>query len=354
MILRFYSVAKRIARFMLFVGLFSCISQIEIPIDVTGGRLVVSGKISTISDQNILELGISVDSYRLPIPLSGASVKLLDDSGTSYPYSQTTAGVYMLSGINGIQGRSYHIEIKLPNGKLYKSLPEKLPTVTKLDSVNYEITNESVVDFEGVVTQKKFYKIYVNATLASSNTYLRWSVGEAFLLSPTDFPDPFGSIPPPCFIVQNADPQRVVLVDGSTFSTNTIKKQLIASREIDWTFIEKHYFTTYQSSITKDAYEYWRKVNILANQVGSIFDTPPAEIVGNVVNVNDPSEKVLGYFQSINQTFNRKAFYSTDLPFPLLGSKCDFDGDFSELHYPTRCIDCTSVRNSSFKRPSWF
>jgi hypothetical protein len=178
-------------------------------------------------------------------------------------------------------------------------------------------------------------------------------VDEAFLLSPTDFPDPFGSIPPPCYIVQNADPQRVALLDGTTFASKKIR-QLVAAREIDWTFTEKHYFTTYQSTITKDAYEYWRKVNVLANQVGSIFDTPPAEVVGNMVCVSDPSEKVFGYFQSANQTFQRRDFYQSDLPFPLLVEKCDFTGDFDPLSYLPRCIDCESLRNSSFKRPSWF
>lgn len=350
---KFYSLIKGTVQFILFLGLFSCLSQIDFPVEINGGRLVMSGQVSTIPDQNIIELGTSADSESLPNPLSGATIKLVDDLGNASYYIETKTGFYVLNDYQGIEGRTYHVEIETPNGKRYKSLPEKMQPVSVLEKVDYEIVSESVVDFEGTSLPKNFYKIYANSTLASNKLYLKWSVNEAFLLSPTDFPDPFGSIPAPCFIVQNADPQRVALLDGTTFASNKIR-QLVASREIDWTFTEKHYFTTYQSTITKDAFEYWRKVNILANQVGSIFDTPPAEVAGNMVCVSDPSEKVFGYFQSVNQTFQRRDFYQSDLPFPLLVEKCDFTGDFDPLSYLPRCIDCESLRNSSFKRPSWF
>jgi hypothetical protein len=42
----------------------------------------------------------------------------------------------------------------------------------------------------------------------------KWGIEGSFLLSPTVFPDPFNAIPPPCFVVQNADPQRITLFNG--------------------------------------------------------------------------------------------------------------------------------------------
>lgn len=354
MILRFYSVAKSSARFVIFLALFSCLSQIEVPVEIKGGELIVSGQISTIRDQNIIELGTSADSESRPNPLSGATIKLIDNLGMISYYNETGLGKYSLPNLAGIAGRTYSIEIQTPNGRVYKSRPEKMQEAATLDSVSYEVVGETVVDFEGNILPKNFYKIYANTTLPTNKMYLKWNVNEVFLLSPTDFPDPFGFIPPPCFIIQNADPQRVVVLDGTTFSGNRIKKQLIATREVDWTFLEKHYFTTYQSSITKEAYDYFRKVNILASQVGSIFDTPPAEITGNIVCVSNPSERAFGYFQAANQTFIRRDFYQSDLPFPLLVEKCDFTGDFDPASYLPRCIDCTIVRNSGFERPSWF
>jgi hypothetical protein len=351
--------AKRSFHFILFLSLISCLSRIDFPVDINGGRLVVSGQVSTLADQNKIELATTAYTDRLPVPLSGASIRLIDDeTSASFQYRETESGIYTLAGISGIAGKIYHIEIKLANGKVYKSIPEKMPEASLLDSVNYEVVTEKIVDFEGVATQKEIYKIYANSTSLNKNTFVKWNVTEDYLLTPTYFPQPPNVIPPlpppNCYIAQKVDGQRITLFDWAKSLSNNIKYQLIATREIDWTFLEKHYFTIYQSSITENAYDYWRKTNILANQVGSIFDTPPAELKGNLEAVGNPSEKVWGYFQAVNQTYIRKAFYQSDLPFPLLVEKCDFTGSYDQSTYDERCIDCTTVRKSSFKRPSWF
>lgn len=350
---------------LLFLGLIGCLTPIDFSGEVAGGLLVVSGQISTISDQNYVSLGTTADTERLPVPISGASVTLHDDKGNSVGYFEDPLqlGLYKQPGIVGITGTFYHIEIKLPNGKVYHSIPEKMPEPAVLDSTYYKIIEEDIIDEEGTTTTEPFLKVYANSTIPSnSNYFIQWKVEETFKLSPTDFPDPFGVIPPPCFISQNTDPQRVVLLAGEAINTNKIEGQLVASRIIDWSFLEKHYFTTYQSAITNESYEYWRKVNILANQVGSIFDTPPAEITGNIISSNDPSEKIVGFFQASNQTYDRFYVLPKDLPFEILNGKCDYQGDFNgntligfnPSNYPVRCITCIKLRNSSYERPAWF
>jgi hypothetical protein len=345
-------------KFLVFLLLSSCLTPIDFPVEIKGGTLVVTGQISTISDQNVIQLSTTANIARLPFPVSGAFIQLFDDVGNVYQYEEDSQkeGNYYLNNVAGVAGRTYYIQINLVGGSIYKSLPEKLPEPALQESVSYDIVNKELTDGEGAVVVQDYMEIFSNSRLLPTNepTYLKWGVEEAFLLSPTDFPDIMGNIPPPCFVVQNADPQRIVLFNGSEVSSTSINNLLVGSRLIDWSFLERHYFTIYQSSITKDAYDYWRKVNIVANQVGTIFDTPPAAIEGNIVNEENPKEKTLGYFQATNQTYNRFVIFESDLPFPLKVTTCTFTGSFNSLDYPTRCIDCASVRNSSFKRPDWF
>jgi Domain of unknown function (DUF4249) len=345
-------------KFLVLLLVSGCLTPIDFPVEIKGGTLVVTGQISTISDQNIIQLGRTANIAQLPFPLSGATIQLFDDIGNVYLYEEDfqKLGTYYLKNVAGVAGRTYYIQIDLIEGGSYKSIPEKLPEPAVQESVYYEIVKKEFTDRDGAVVVQDYFEIFTNSKILSTNnpTYLKWGVEEAFLLSPTDFPDPFGSIPPPCFVVQNADPQRIVLFNGSEVSVTSINSLLVASRLIDWSFLERHYFTIYQSSITKDAYDYWRKVNIVANQVGTIFDTPPAAIVGNIVSERNPNEKTLGYFQAVNQTYNRFEIFSSDLPFPLTVTTCSFTGSYNSLEYPTRCIDCTSVRNSSYTRPTWF
>ncbi len=352
---------KTFFQFLLFALVSSCLSPITIETENAGGTLIISGQISPLVDRSSVQIGIASFDERLPTPVSSALVTLFDSECNIFSYNenQLTPGLYTLQNSTAIPGRTYHLEVILPDGSTYESVPEIMPAAIGTLSTSFDVIKEEFIDFEGVVSQLDFIKVYNDTQLpveSSLPVYLRWSVDEMFLLSPTDFPDPFGSIPPPCYVSQNSDPQRIVLFDGSSSSVKELKKQLIASRVIDFSFLERHYFTSYQSSLTKEAFEYWGKVNILANQVGSIFDTPPAKIKGNIRKANGSSEEVLGYFQAVNETYDRFFTLPFLLPRPLPTSikKCDFTGSFNPLDYPNRCIDCLSVRNSSSTRPDWF
>lgn len=340
---------------MLFSG---CLSPSDFRAENQGGRIVVSGQVSNLEGRSHVQLGETSKDNRLPLPVSGALVQLLDSEGEVQNFLedfQNPGNYRLVSGV-AIPGRTYHIEITLLDGAAYQSAPETVPLVSGSLSTDFEIKNEEFTDSEGTTSFQPFVKVYANTSLPSlsSPTYLRWSVEEVYLLSPTDFPDPFGIIPPPCFVNQNADPQRVVLYNGFEFPTGEIKDELVCSRIVDFSFLERHYFTTYQSSITAQAHEYLRKVNILANQVGSIFDTPPAEIKGNIININNPDEQTLGYFRATHETLDRFFVLPGDFPVPLTFEPCTFDGSFNPRDYPSRCIDCLTVRNSSYNRPDWF
>jgi hypothetical protein len=53
-----------------------------------------------------------------------------------------------------------------------------------------------------------------------------------------------------------------------------------------------------QLSISKQEYEFWNKLQISTENVGDVFGTQPFSITGNIKNVDDDKEPVLGYFQT--------------------------------------------------------
>lgn len=338
--------------------ILGCLSPIDFPVQNGGGQLVISGQVSTISDQNLVQVGITANTERLPFPVSGAIVILRDDFGNSFTYSEQfeKPGNYLLSNVPGFAGRTYFIEVTLADGSVYRSVPEKMPEATRIDSLYYEVVNEDVVDGEGTITNEDFVKIYTNFSLTfpANTAFIKWTVRETFLLTPTDLSDTFQLKPPECYIDQNADPQNVTLFDGTLVSSPSIEGQLLASRIIDWSFLERHYFTVYQSSITEASHRYWRQIEGLTNQVGSIFDAAPAVPTGNIININSPEEKVLGYFQAANQSFARFFLLPANLPSPLMIQTCNFNGSLNAADYPSRCFDCINQRNSSHTRPIWF
>jgi hypothetical protein len=351
-----YSLLTRLLfRFLPFIWLISCITPIDFDVENKGGQIVISGQVSSLPDRNEIQIGITADS-QLPVPVTGATVQLLDDLGNGAFYFENKEGVYILPGFQGIPGRTYHIMITLPNGVTYESIPEKMPEFAAPVDVSTEFTEEVYTDGEGANLLRRFVKLYASTSLPSEwkIPYINWTVEEVYKLSPTDFPDPFGMIPPPCFIAQKADPNRISLYDGTQVRTKEVEKVLVCSRLVDRSFLEKHYFNTYQSSLTPEAHAYWNKVNILANQTGSIFDTPPAQITGNVFNANNSSQKVWGYFQATHETQNRLFLLPTDFPFLVFFPLDDCTYDPYRFEYPQYCNDCTSIRNSTYNRPDWF
>jgi hypothetical protein len=334
----------------------SCLTPITIDTDKVGGLIVISGQVSSLYDRNNVQIGTASQDARLPFPLSGATVQLFDGIGNIFPYSESVPGTYILENFSGIPGVTYYLRVALPDGKIYESATERMPEAVGTITTSFVVANEEYIDGEGTPSNQNFIKIYNNSDLAelSTKNYLRWSIEETFIISPTDYPDINGSIPSPCFVTENIDPQRIVLFDKSSSSSTLIQDQFLGRRIIDYSFLEKHYFSSYQIALTADAYEYWRKVNILANQVGSIFDTPPAKIQGNIKNLNNDSEEVLGYFQAVNESYDRIVIFPSMLDVPIEFKKCDFNGNYNPLDYPPRCFDCLRVRNSTYQRPVWF
>ncbi len=341
---------------ILFLLVSSCLTPITIDTDKVGGSIVITGQVSSLNDRNIVQIGTASQDPRLPFPLSGANVELFDGLGNIFVYSESLPGTYKLENFSGTPNVTYYLRVTLPDGTIYESGSEKMPESAGRITSSYVVTNEEYIDGEGTPSNQNFIKIYNSSNLIElpSKSYLRWSVIETFIISPTDYPDIAGSIPPPCFISETIDPQRIVLFDNSNSSELLIQDQFLGRRIIDYSFLEKHYFSSYQTALTAEAFEYWRKVNILTNQVGSIFDTPPAKIEGNIKNINNDLEEVLGYFQAVNEDFDRIIIFPSMLNVPLEFQKCDFNGNFNPLDYPPRCFDCLRVRNSTYERPVWF
>jgi hypothetical protein len=317
----------------------------------------VTGQVSPINDRNSITIGRTADTNRIPFPISDALVVLTDDQGNTWAYENDPEkqGRYILD-IQGQPGVTYFVTITLPTGEIYESVPERIPLNYGSDSVYHTFEDKEFTDFEGTVSTRHYMNIFTNAKFSAVDNqtlFIKWSIDEVYKLSPTDFPDPFGDIPPPCYISQYVDAQRVNMFNGEESTATEINDLFLATRLIDYSFHERHYFRIFQSSLSREAFEYWRNVNALVSQVGSIFDTPPAKIRGNIFNVNDSEEEVHGYFQAANETSQRFFTIKQDIPY-FLQVFCLYGADREYLSYPSICLDCTSAANSTYNRPPWF
>jgi hypothetical protein len=170
----------------------------------------------------------------------------------------------------------------------------------------------------------------------------------------TFFPNPFNTPPPPCIVFGFPDPERITLINGDLLNKPGGKStQIVAKRLVDQSFLNRHFFNVRQLSISKDAFEYWRRVRELVNNTGSVFDSPPAQIKGNLYNVNDSEEVVLGYFEVATAKVTRIYTTFADVPF-FLEKDCVYEPSRRRDQYLPTCLSCNVFPNSQMFYPEWW
>ncbi len=367
-----FSILKTV--FLLALVLFTCTTCVEIiefDVERSGRQLVVYGKFTDSSFPQQIQLSMTDPNEELAIPVNDAVITIYDQEGAMENYAQHAEGLYQLSGetIRGERGKAYYVEIVLENGKTYQSMPETMPITVGKDVVNALITKIEQLGSQGTTFEKDVIQIFVDTTFPSSNEpiYTKWDIEELYVHQEADLPlsrFPFYS-PKNCFVTVFSDPQSIRLHDGKEFPVSTIDNQLVLTRDIDFTFFNPHYFNVIQSSITAEAFNYWKNIDEIANRSGSIFDIPPAPVKGNIFNVDDPSEEVLGYFEvsavDTARTFTTRA----DIGF-FIEEPCEVGLEVFQVPFncvpclvereivDEECINCLTLPNSTIVRPSYF
>jgi len=335
-----------------------CIDEIslDIPVSQNVEQLVVDGQIHagpgpyTIRLERTAGLGLGET-----IPVKGAKGLLANDRGQQEALQELGEGKYQIPGntIQGTVGDTYVLEIEVDN-QLYRSRPEKLPAPVEIARIHWQQTNKISLSSENVPVSQPIVELTVDTAIPDRplGPYLRWVAFETYSLTENPPPPP-GSVSLTCFFTFPTNPQSVLLFDGDKFSGSTWENQWVGDREIDWTFSSKHVFSVAQISMTQNAYSYWSKVKRVIEQQGSIFDPPPALVTGNMSNVQNPSEAVLGYFAAVAIDTMHIFTQQTDFDPSLVQPICVSEGIYDPTQPPV-CTNCRLLEGASLQRPYFF
>jgi hypothetical protein len=130
-----------------------------------------------------------------------------------------------------------------------------------------------------------------------------------------------------------------------------------------------------QYALSEGAYNYWERLRINSNEQGGLYEKQPLAIKGNVVNMTNPDNDVLGYFYTASQS-GRRYFYKDvegiELDFYNFCSPSELGKfgwrEFSPWEYPVffyynetghlrvlnhECYDCTRLGGTLIKPEFW-
>ncbi|MGK7397340.1 MAG: DUF4249 domain-containing protein [Candidatus Cyclobacteriaceae bacterium M3_2C_046] len=290
------NIFTRLILLMVLLNL-NCIEQIPLETGSSAPKLVVDGLITDEPGPHQVALYYTnpdLLNLRNP-PVLNARVTIKDDLGQEEALMEVGAGVYQTrADFAGQPGQTYTLYIETEEGQQYASFPEYMPINSPIDSI-YDHPRVETEYLGNVTTQQVGYvDVFIDIDdNPSSSEYFRYETEKVEVII-TSAPD--GQMLLCCFkCYWPRAGQDVISLASDQFSNgNQIRRIKVETIEND--ISTDMLVRIRQYALNASAHEFWQQIKEQRESIGSIFDPPPANIKGNIYNVNDRSETIFGYF----------------------------------------------------------
>ncbi len=240
--------------------------------------------------------------------VTDAIVNVSDDLGNSYHFSEVSSGKYQISARQFVAetGRKYQLYIKTIEGKEYLSDTCEIIPVPEIENISYGFDTDFI---ENDTIEVGGMRFYVDAEDSNGECkYYRWHIDEAWKFK-IPYPvtievlegDEISQLPR----VENVycwkfdESKNIIIHSTQNYATTKVTKFPIhfASPELSDRFNLRYSILVKQYSLSEKEYLFWKNLQISTELTGDIFQRQPFTLSGNIYNISDDTEPVLGYFQ---------------------------------------------------------
>jgi len=242
---------------------------------------------------------------------TGANVSIEDNNNNIYPLYESGDGNYSASYFLDVAG-NYRLHITTRDNKEYVSDFVACKNAPPIDVLGWELKDGNV-------------QIFVNAHDESNKTiFYRWDFVQTWEYHAQYYTN----------LIYDPDIKKVVYRQFPVYvcyrSNNSTKIFIGSSEKLSQDVIhkaplelipnhDKRISVLYSALVTQYAldsagYNYWKAMRSNTEEIGSIFGTQPNQAKGNIHNVADPSENVIGYVTAGTIQQKRIFISNSDLP----------------------------------------
>ncbi|MGF7075128.1 DUF4249 domain-containing protein [Mucilaginibacter sp. 3215] len=285
-------------------------------VDSPNHYLVVEGVINNGSDSTIIKLSrtVKISGNVSTSGVDNCAVSVEAEGGIAYSLTPRGNGTYVIPALNLDVSKKYRVHIVTNDNKEYVSDYVEVKKTQPIDSIGFNIKNGNM-------------QVYTNTHDASnSSRYYRWSYEEtwrfhakyqsAYMVDQVN--KKVVGRPPSeynyyCFAGSKSS--TIVIGSSAKLSQDVIYQQPVTTIASTSEKIEMRYsILLKQYALTKEAYQFWENMKKNTEQLGSIFDAQPSQLTGNIHNLKDPAEPVIGYISVTNVQSKRVFIDNADLP----------------------------------------
>ena len=315
--------------FMLAIG---CKKPYNPPIVATQpSYLVVEGVIMAGADSTIIKLSrtVNLSNKGTNSPVANAALSVESDGNASYPLTEIKTGYYASPSLNLDNTKKYRLRIKTPDNQVYLSDFTAVSITPPIDSISHSVLSNGV-------------QINVNTHDPQNKTrYYRWDYQETWKFH-SQYPS--GAMSDGVQIVYRpADKQIYYCFAGDVSTSILLGSSAMLTQDVIYqshiTFIEptsekielRYSILMRQYALTNEAFTFWTNLKKNTEQLGSIFDAQPSQINGNIHNLNNPEDIVVGYIGASTMQSKRIFIDNSEVPLtwePVYPPSCTVDSFF--------------------------
>jgi hypothetical protein len=379
------SILNGLLLLLLFTVGYSCVSPYEADIENEPQLISIEASLIKGEPEQTVKVSItaSLNSSTF-IPVRGCDVSLIDEFDNAWHFRDLTGGIYRTSVPDEelIHGHNYKIRVITSDGNVYESDYEMLNSGIEVDSLYYDI-EDKVDNISGEPYTGIQFFLDVKAGEEESR-YFRWRIDETYEY--TSFaPISYFYLDDSHTPILPADPWAVYRcwqggeISG-LFQSSTMNLFQNEKKRIHLNYVSalterlriKYSLQVKQYTLSEDAYNYFEQNRLATEEADGLYTRQPRQPITNIVNVDDESERVLGYFWASTQT-SKRIFVPRIEEMEVPAEECayweysdleDGEGPFpiylfddknsGKLYVSSRdCFDCTR-RGGSNTRPDYW
>lgn len=277
----------------------SCKQAFEPPaVKVDHNFLVVEGIINTgTANPTIIHLSRTktISDSTSYTPERGASISIESETGNLYQLQEMGDGSYASPILNLNSTLKYRLRITTSGQHQYQSdytVPKPAPAIDSLTWMQDGDVHISVNTHDPSGNTRYYQWEYVETWEYDSQLESAWGVKNG-LAYPIDSSEQVHT----CWIDSNST--SINVATSAKLSEDVISQQPVAIVHYGSNKLSKRYsILVKQYALSREAYEYWQLIKKNTEQLGTLFDAQPSELMGNIHNVSDGQEPVIGYISA--------------------------------------------------------
>lgn len=377
---------KKILFIASIISIASCIEEYKPIIEVIDtNKYVVYGSITNQEGYQTVNISYATNTIGPQyVPISGCNVQVRDDLGNLFQFTEYNPGEYK-TWINKSYlniGTSYKIDIITPEGTEISSDYDIMPNGANIDSVYYlredkppsdfEIYNQGIqfyLDLKGSEQDSRYYKYTVKETWEYHAPFPR----QAYYDSQLHFIIPEDSTKMTCWkteFIKSIYTLSLVNLSESKYLMYPLNFVKNNTERLAWCYS----LLVEQYALSEHAYLFHDEIKNNNYDNAGLYKQQPALVKGNLINITNPNQEILGYFFASSVSTKRIFIKNVEdltltypdmcVTFPLIGGLRRIPRSARPAYiriidgYPyarleDACVDCTVRGGTNIKPEFW-